>query len=158
MTASLFKFFARDLLFPFCALIWHGSVLTLSFSRGTPFAGVGHHLLTNLVFPLDWLRLSAIGAPTPFSSIWPCPEQFAFIPPIRFVTPSYDITHHILTLTNTSTPPFLGLDRWFWSIRLISLLCNSLVCYLRRIYTFNKLSGCKTTSVCCGVQVNINLY
>lgn len=36
---------------------------------GTPFAGVGHHLLTNAVFPLNCLRLSANGTPTPFSSI-----------------------------------------------------------------------------------------
>ena len=47
-----------DLLFLFCALMLHRSVLTLSFSRGTPFAGVGNDLLTNLVFPTkalgDW--------------------------------------------------------------------------------------------------------
>ena len=36
---------------------------------GTPFAGVGHHLLTNAEFPLNCLRLSANGTPTPLSSI-----------------------------------------------------------------------------------------
>ena len=35
------------------------------------------------------------------------------------------------------------LDRWF-SAFVKYLLCNSLVCYLCRIYTFNKLSGPKT--------------
>ena len=36
---------------------------------GTPFAEVGHHLLTNAVFPLNCLRLSVNGTSTPFSSI-----------------------------------------------------------------------------------------
>ena len=61
--------FPVDLLLPLCAIILHRSVLTLSFSRGTPFPGVEHHLLTNAVFPLNCLRLSANGIPTPFSSI-----------------------------------------------------------------------------------------
>ena len=41
-TATLFKFFPMDVLFLFCALILHRSVLTLNFSRGT--AGVNSNL------------------------------------------------------------------------------------------------------------------
>ena len=66
----LVQVFSYGCLFLFCALILHCSVLTLNFSRGT--AGVGHPLITDPVFPLNRLRLSVIGAPTPFSSIQPC--------------------------------------------------------------------------------------
>ena len=47
MNTSLLKFFIMDLLFLFCAIILHRSVSTPSFSRGTPFAGVGHHFFSH---------------------------------------------------------------------------------------------------------------
>ena len=47
MNTSLLKFFIMDLLFLFCAITLHRSVSTPSFSRGTPFAGVGHHFFSH---------------------------------------------------------------------------------------------------------------
>ena len=47
MNTSLLKFFIMDLLFLFSAIILHRSVSTPSFSRGTPFAGVGHHFFSH---------------------------------------------------------------------------------------------------------------
>ena len=70
LARALVQVFSYGCLFLFCALILHRSVLTPKFSRGT--AGVGHPLITDPVFPLNRLRLSVIGAPTPFSSIQPC--------------------------------------------------------------------------------------
>ena len=51
------------------------------------------------------------------------------------------------------------MDRWF-SVFVKYLLCNSVIFYLRRIYTFNNLSGPKTSLSllwCLGELTRVNI-
>lgn len=95
--------------FLFCTIILRRSALTLSFSRGTPFAAVGIICLpTRCSHWTDWgSRLLALRHHSHLFN-----HAFDSLPSFRKHAILRHNPLHPPTLTNTSSTPFLGLDRW----------------------------------------------